>query len=125
MDDFAFWILISVGIVVGALLAIFVVGLFLPSSHHVARSLTLKQTPDAVWQVITDFANVPRWHPEVIKVERVADKNGREVWKETYRGNYGLILATTECTPPTRLVRSITDESGPFTGRWEFALEAI
>jgi uncharacterized protein YndB with AHSA1/START domain len=84
----------------------------------------LKQTAGAVWQVITDYASVPAWHPYVRKVERLPDKNGHEIWKETYPDNYGLILETTETTAPARLVRTIADEKGPFAGRWEFTLTA-
>src|SRR5437764_4749955 len=122
MGDIGFWILVSVGIVVGILLAITVIGLFLPRSHRVTCALALKQTPVAVWQVITDHGRVPEWHANVIKVERLLDKRGHEVWKETYKGDYGMVLETTELSPPTRQVRTMTDEKGPFSGRWEFAL---
>jgi uncharacterized protein YndB with AHSA1/START domain len=125
MDDIGYWILGSIGIVVGSLASIFLIGCFVPRAHKVARSLALKQTPAAVWQIITDFANVPSWHADVVKVERQADRNMHELWKETYRGNYGLFLETTEFAAPTRLVRTIADDGGPFTGRWEFTLAAI
>ncbi|MSQ93616.1 MAG: SRPBCC family protein [Gemmataceae bacterium] len=122
MGDIGFWLLISIGIVVGILLLIAAFGMTLPRTHQVARSITLKQTPDTVWQTITDFANVTTWNENVLKMEKQPDKNGHELWKETYKGNYGLFLETTEATPPIRLVRTIADEKGPFTGRWEFAL---
>jgi uncharacterized protein YndB with AHSA1/START domain len=125
MDDIGYWILGSIGIVVGSLASIYLIGCFVPRSHTVARSIALKQTPEAVWQVVTDFANVPSWHADVVKVERQTDRNTHDVWKETYRGNYGLFLETTESSAPTRLVRTITDDGGPFTGRWEFTLAAI
>ncbi len=122
--EILYWILISVGIVVSILAVIAVIGMTMPKSHQVSRSITLKQTPDAVWQTITDFANVTSWNENVLKMEKQPDKNGNELWKETYKGNYGLFLETTEATPPTRLVRTIADEKGPFSGRWEFALSA-
>jgi uncharacterized protein YndB with AHSA1/START domain len=122
MGDVWFWILMSLAVLVGAFAAILLIGSFLPRDHEVSRTLALKQTPEAVWQVIADFANVPSWHAGVVKVEKQPDKNGHEVWKETYQGNYGLFLETIEAATPTRLVRSIADDKGPFTGRWEFAL---
>lgn len=125
MGEIGFWLLVSIGIVVGVLAAIFVAGCFLPRSHQVTRSRALKQTPTVVWQAIIDYANMPTWHPEVIQVERMPDKNGHPVWKETDRRSYVLLLETTEATAPTRLVRTIADEDGPFTGRWEFALTAL
>ena len=122
MDDIGFWILVSIGIVVSVMLATAVIGIFLPRLHRVTCALALKQTPEVVWQVVTDHAHLPEWHAKVTKVERLLDKRGHEVWRETYKGDYGLVLETTEVSPPTRLVRTITDEKGPFTGRWEFTL---
>ena len=46
-------------------------------------------------------------------MEKQPDKNGHEVWKETYQGDFGLFLETTEATPPTRLIRTIADDQGP------------
>lgn len=122
MDDMWFWILAGVGIVGGALLAIFVGGCFLPRSHQVSRTIALQQPPEAVWQTITDFPNAPSWNANVAKIEKMPDRNGHEVWKEDYKNGYTLTLETTEATPTTRLVRTIADVGGPFTGRWEFVL---
>ena len=123
--EILFWTLVSVGIVVGSLLLIAVYGLTLPKSHQVARSITLKQSPEAVWQTITDFAGVTSWNAGVAKIEKMPDQNGHEVWQESYKNGYGLTLETTEATPPTRLVRTIADVGGPFSGRWEFVLAAV
>ena len=123
--DILVWILAAVGIVVGALLLIAVYGLTLPRSHQVARTIMLKQTPEAVWQAITDFPSVPSWNANVAKIEKLPDKDGHEVWREDYKNGYGLTLETTEATPPTRLVRTIADVGGPFTGRWEFMLTPV
>ena len=125
MGDLWFWILMSLAVVAGIFGAIFLIGSFLPRGHEITRSLSLKQTPEAVWQLITDYANVLSWQSNVVKVEKQPDKNGHEVWKETYKGDYGLFLETTEAAPPTRLVRSIADDKGPFSGRWEFALAPV
>ncbi|MBI1830737.1 MAG: hypothetical protein HYR84_04720 [Planctomycetes bacterium] len=61
----------------------------------------------------------------MLKIEKQPDKNGHEVWKERYTGNYGLFLETAEATAPTRLVRIIADDGGPFTGRWVFVLAPV
>jgi hypothetical protein len=122
MDDLGFWILVSVGIVLGAMLLIVIAGSFMSRSHKVTRAITLKQTPDAVWAVLVDFVNSPSWHSELAKVERMPDRNGHEVWKEIDKSNYGMFLETMEATPTTRLVRALVDDKGPFTGRWEFGI---
>src|SRR5207249_645159 len=77
------------------------------------------------WQVIADFPGEPAWHQGVEKVERMPDKNGHEVWRETFAGGYPMQLETVEATAPRRLVRAIADERGPFTGRWEFDVAPI
>src|SRR5437868_27244 len=82
---------------------------FLPKGHQVARTIALKQSPEAVWQAITDFPNVPSWNTRLAKIEKLDDRNQHEVWKETYKNGYGLTLETTESIPPTRLVRTIAD----------------
>jgi len=114
----------AVRVLAGTLILITVIGLFLPKAHQVARSTSLKAAPEAIWRVITDFAKVPAWHAGVEKVERLPDSNGHEVWRETFAGGYLMRLETLEVIAPRRLVRAITDETGPFSGRWEFDIAA-
>lgn len=120
--DILFWVGIALIILVGIFVAIIVAGSLMPRYHQVSRAIDIQQAPDIVWQAITNFASVPSWHKEVIKVEKLDDRDGHEVWRETYKGDYPLTLETTECVPPRRLVRHIADVGGPFTGRWEFDL---
>jgi uncharacterized protein YndB with AHSA1/START domain len=117
------WILIAAAVLVTLVVVLVLIGSFLPRAHVVARSIQLGQPPEAVWQVITDFANVPTWHTALKRVERLSDNNGHAVWRETYKGGPPIQLETVEIVPPHRLVRSIADEKGPFSGRWEFAVD--
>jgi uncharacterized protein YndB with AHSA1/START domain len=116
------WFLLVMGVLVGLLVLIVVTGILLPRRHVVSRSLTIQAPPAKIWEIISDFRNVPTWHPQVIRAERLPDHHGREVWRETYKGDFVMKLATTELLPPRRLVRSIADEKGPFTGCWEFEI---
>jgi hypothetical protein len=125
MHPFFFYVLVAVGTIVGVVVLLTAIGMFLPRSHQVARSLPLKQTPEVIWQVVSDFPNEVNWHPGVLKVERMPDKNGHEVWRETYKGGYPIQLETLEAVSPRRLVRSIADEKGPFSGRWEFDIAPL
>jgi hypothetical protein len=117
------WALIVGGSVVGVLVLIALLGCFYPRGYSAARSLASKRAPEEVWQVIRDFAAAPQWHPEIKTVERLADKNGHEVWRETDRRGYPVLLETIEALAPTRLVRQLSDEDGPFVGQWEFDLQ--
>ena len=125
MHPFFFYCLVGLGTLAGVVVLISVIGAFLPRTHQVSRSLPLKQTPETIWQVISDFPSEVSWHPGVLKVERMPDRNGHEVWRETYKGGYPIQLETIETVPPRRLVRSIADEQGPFSGRWEFDIAPV
>jgi len=120
------WIYLGIGagVLAGLIVLMGLIGRSLPRGHVVQRSLRSKRSRETVWQTITDFASVPSWHPGVKAVERLADRNGHEVWRETYKGNHTLTLETVEACPPQRLVRSIADDKAPFTGCWEFELAA-
>jgi uncharacterized protein YndB with AHSA1/START domain len=120
--DVFFWVGIGIGSVAGVLALVALVGCVLPRYHVVARALVCPQPAEEVWKVITDFAATPTWHPEVKKVEQVADTAGRAVWRETDKRGYALLLETIEAQPPCRLVRALVDEDGPFTGQWLFEL---
>ena len=123
--EVALWILAGlVGLIVLFALAGFVAGLTQPKDHTASRGLLLKQTPEAIWAVITDYAKEPEWQPHSESVTKLDDRNGNEAWmhKHKGRGNPPMILVTTEKVVPTRLVRTIDDTKQMFTGRWEFAL---
>lgn len=120
--DLLYWLLMALGILALVLLTIAVLGSFMARTHLVARSLQSKQAPESLWAIITDIPGTPAWHSEVKQVERLANRNGHEVWRETYRNGYPIQLETLEATAPRRFVRSILDEKGPFQGRWEFEL---
>jgi carbon monoxide dehydrogenase subunit G len=118
-----YWILGILGGLVLLGVTLHLIGTRLPAGHVIGRSLRVDQTPEAVWQVIRDFAAVPTWHPHVKKAERLPDENGLEVWQEHHKGSGApMRLETRESTPPTRLVRAIDDGQQFFRGRWEFDL---
>lgn len=122
--DWLFYAALAVDVFAGVILLITLLGLLCRRSHQVARTMKLNQPTEAVWQAISDIVAVPTWNKMVLKAEKLPDRNGHEVWRETYSGNYPILLETTEASPPGRLVRTLADEKGPFTGRWEFALAA-
>lgn len=121
----------GIGIVAGVLLGVvlflwivlWVVGSRLPAEHVTTRSMLLAQTPAAIWLVLTDFPQLPSWNPHVRAVERLPDRNGHPVWRETYRNGAALSLESREAVPPRRLVRVIVDEQLPFRGSWEITVE--
>jgi uncharacterized protein YndB with AHSA1/START domain len=120
-----YWFLLAGGIIIAAFALIALYGLTISKAHQITRSIVLKQSPETLWRTITDFANVPSWNASVAKIEKLPDQNGHDVWRESYKNGYDLTLETTETIAPARLVRSIADVGGPFTGRWEFVLTPV
>lgn len=111
-------LLIIIGVLVIAVLAIVVIGLLTPADHQASRTLRTRQTPQAIWDTINDHADEPKWRDDIESVVSAGEQNGKPVWQENYKDGNTLKMATTLATPPTRMVREIAEE-GPFSGRWE------
>lgn len=115
------WLIASIAAMV-ALVAI--IGFFLPREHRVSRSLRLARTPPkSVWAVITDHAQDPSWRPELAATVRLADAHGHEVWQDQFKNGQRMCYETIESVPDQKLVRLITDSSGPFGGTWTYDLK--
>lgn len=108
---------------IGLVGIVYTAGSFMPRGHTVTRSIELQQSPETVWKTITTFDQLPKWHDGVVAVRQLDDnKEGQQVWEETYEGNMTLQLATTEKEAPVKLVRTIVDDSGPFCGYWTYQI---
>jgi hypothetical protein len=126
MGDHLTWFVIVPAVVVGAFIVlVIIIGSFLARRHVVSRALKTDRSVEEVWRVITDYPAIPSWYKNVLSVERMPDRQGRPVWREMYKRNYGILLEDEEVVPPRRLVRRIADEKGPFSGCWEFDLAAL
>ena len=49
------WVLIVLGVIVGLILLIGICGMLIPKSHVASRKARFIQTPERVWDAITDF----------------------------------------------------------------------
>lgn len=103
------------------ILIVIAAGVSLPKKHETTRTVTVSQPPEAVWKTITDYANQSSWREDVKKSERLADRNGNEVWLEDY-GHGSLTLETIIAEPPLRLVRLVSGPGGFFQGAWDYRL---
>lgn len=119
------WVLIVVIVLVVLVAAAWVVGLLLPKGHTAARTLHLKQRPEAVWGVVADAQAAPSWRLNVAKVERLADQNGHPIWRESYKDGQTLPLETMETVPPQKLVARIADPKLPFGGTWTYEITPV
>ncbi len=112
------WLLIVVGVLVGLIVIVALIGLLLPRSHKATSRLRLPQPPDTVWAVMRDFSQIASWWPDVKKIERLEDANGKERWRESMSGDMALTLRIEAETPPTSLRSVIEDTGEPFGGEW-------
>ncbi len=117
------WLLIIIGVVAALALMTFVVGSRLPREHQAASQITIDRPIDEVWAAVRDFAAMPGYWPDMKKVERLPDRGGHEVWKQTLK-NGEITIEVAESSAPDRLVTAIDAPPGsPFGGRWIYRLE--
>lgn len=119
------WVLIVAGGLIGVVVLVAVIGFLLPKGHVASRTVRLKQTPEVVWEAITDFKNQAAWRSDVKSVERLPDRGGREVWSEVNSWGQPLTMETVELAPPQRLVRRIADDKLPFGGTWTWEIAPL
>jgi hypothetical protein len=95
----------------------------LPKDHVITRTMVLHQPQQQIWQTITDFPHELAWRTDLKSVERLADKDGRQVWRENYKRMGSETLETEQFVPPGYVVRTIVDPGGPVQGSWEYSLQ--
>ena len=94
----------------------------IPVRQTHTRTTTLKQTPEALFALLTDLPNFPKWNRNLVKIEMLPPVDGKEATRQTYKGDMQMTIITTESLPPTRLVRSMGDDGGPFQGSWTYEI---
>ncbi len=52
-------------------------------NHEYAVTEQFNVLTENLWEIITNYENQPKWRSDLIKVEKVINKKGSEIWKET------------------------------------------
>jgi uncharacterized protein YndB with AHSA1/START domain len=102
--------------------AAYLYALSIPAHQTHTRTTTLKQTPDAVFALLTDLPNFPKWSRNMVKIEMLPPIDGKEATHQTFKGNMQMTIITSESMPPKHLVRSMGDIGGPFEGSWTYEI---
>jgi len=119
------WLLIAISIIALAIIVVLVVGLLQPAKHSVTRSIHLKQTPESVFALLEDQTNSPSWSSGIAKVEPLPDRDGKPTVRCTLKwGGMQMIITQLECTPPHRLVFSMSEDGGPSFGTWTYNISS-
>jgi|GEM_PF-817684 len=93
----------------------------LPAKTKLTRAIALKQTPEAVFTVLSDTEKFPTWNRHLEKIEMLPPLNGKEAVRQTFKNGATMTVVTTESLAPTHLVRSIRAVSGnAFSGLWTY-----
>lgn len=92
----------------------------IPTHQTHTRTTTLKQTPEAVFALLTDLPNFPKWSRNMVKIEMLPPIDGKEATRQTFKGDMLMTIITSESAPPKHLVRSMGDVGGPFEGSWTY-----
>ncbi|MFZ0819454.1 MAG: SRPBCC family protein [Candidatus Acidiferrales bacterium] len=122
------WALIVIGVLVGIAVIVVIIGAMLPKGHVATRAARFRETPEVIWQSITDFEKFPSWRAGVTSVERLPDRDGHVVWME--RGGHDAIpYELMESVAPSgnsvgRVVTRIADPKLPFGGTWTLEIAA-
>ncbi|HEX4665771.1 MAG TPA: SRPBCC family protein [Chthoniobacterales bacterium] len=116
------YLLILLALLIGAA---FFVGYALPVKTTVSRSITLQQSPAAVFAVLADVKNLAKWNRNTEKVAMLPPVEGKEATLQTFNGGMTMTIITTESTPPSHLVRAMGDDGGPFAGSWTYEITPV
>ncbi len=116
------WAALVLGGLVALVVVLYLAGLFIPVGHVATSTVRLHQPVDSVWRVVRALEESASWWPTVSAMERLPDKDGREVWLQ--RQTTGdLPLEVIESTEPVRLVMRIADDKLPFGGIWTYEIQ--
>ena len=94
----------------------------LPQHTTHTRAITLQQSPEAIFALLSDLPNFPKWNRNTEKVEMLPPIDGKEATRQTFKGNMQMTVVTAESTPTSRLVRTVKDDGGNFTGSWTYQI---
>ena len=114
-------VIIAVGALAAAVVAVVLEGRRLPVEHQASRCLRLRQSPHSVWGTLTDIDGFTAWRPSLARVERLPEVAGRMRWRE-HEGRGKITFEAVEAAPPQRFTTRIADPSLPFGGTWTYVI---
>ncbi len=113
------WILRGLLVLVALVALIYVVGLLRPAGHVASTRATYAAAPQALWDVLADLASWSEWNPDIRKMTRLPDRDGRETWMAT--GAWGELPTQIVRAESPRLLETFVD-GGAFQGSWTYEL---
>jgi hypothetical protein len=118
------WLLRIFSFIVILVVLVLAIGYSIPAHHQLTRTIDLKQTPDAIFAVLADVQKMPEWNHGLVQVEILPPIDGKEATKQTFKGGMTMTIVTAESSPPTHLVREMSDVGGPMIGSWTYGISS-
>lgn len=116
------WVLVVMGVLAALFAAMAIIGLFVSRAHRATSSVSLRQPVDSVWKIVRDIGGGPSWWPAIKRVERLPDRDGREVWRQKMSG-FDVPIIVLEAVPLRKLVTQIDPKArAAFGGTWTYEL---
>jgi uncharacterized protein YndB with AHSA1/START domain len=117
-------LLLLFAVIFAIVLVVVTIGAFLPQQHIATRAARFRQSPDAIWQAITDYGTFPAWRKDVLRVEPLPEVHGKPVWREFDRHGRSIPYEVMVMVPPRALVVRIADPKLPFGGTWTYEISS-
>ena len=117
-------IFVLVALLVLIVLVVIAIGAFLPQQHISTCAARFHQSPNAIWQGITDYEKFPAWRKDVLRVETLPEVNGKPAWREFDRDGGSIPFQVMVMVPPRVLVTRIADPKLPFGGTWTYEISS-
>lgn len=114
-------LLIFLAVLLLLILVVIGIGMLLPQSHVVARSMLLKQKREDVYALISNMKGAPEWRKDIEMVEEVKDESGETLYREKSKHNV-LTYRIVKREAPQKFATTIADKDAPFGGSWIFDL---
>lgn len=115
-------IFVVVALLVAIILVVVTIGAFLPQQHISTCAARFREPPDAIWQVITDYAKFTAWRKDVTRVEMLPPVDGKPSWREFDNHGGSIPYDVMVMVPPRALVLRIADPKLPFGGTWTYEI---
>lgn len=113
-------VLLVLGAVCSAFVAVLAGGLMLPRQQAVSRTITVRASPATVWSRIAGPANYPDWRTHTASVELLGTTPLR--WRE-FGADGSFAFEVTAETPPERFVAIAVDDDVARRPEREFLLQ--
>jgi len=108
----------------------YVIGILIPASHIVSRSVNLKLSSKRLWDILIDVSSYPEWQPKVEKVTVQEEKDQQIVFVEHSTRKRHTVIIHHQRTPCKCLLRILEERPSiggqkkipTFSGSWTFEI---